>query len=76
MSEWRNESSHSCAKSRESAIEGEQGRRVVEEKFSSRALLQKTEALYERLLTHPVRTGSVGDGESLEPEALGSSREE
>lgn len=29
---------------------GEQGRRVVEEKFSSRALLENTEALYERLL--------------------------
>jgi len=30
---------------------GEQGRRVVEEKFSSQALLRNTEALYERLLT-------------------------
>ena len=30
---------------------GEQGRRVVEEEFSLRALLQNTEALYERLLT-------------------------
>jgi glycosyltransferase involved in cell wall biosynthesis len=29
---------------------GEKGRRVVEEKFSSCALLEKTEALYERLL--------------------------
>jgi glycosyltransferase involved in cell wall biosynthesis len=29
---------------------GEQGRRVVEKNFSSQALLQKTEALYERLL--------------------------
>jgi glycosyltransferase involved in cell wall biosynthesis len=30
---------------------GEQGRRVVEEKFSSEALLRNTEALYERLLS-------------------------
>lgn len=30
---------------------GEQGRRVVEEKFSSEALLRNTEALYQRLLT-------------------------
>src|SRR5687768_8816877 len=44
---------------------GERGRRVVEEKFSSRALLQKTEALYERLLTNPVRTGSMGDGKNV-----------
>ena len=30
---------------------GEQGRRVVEEKFSSQVLVRNTEALYERLLT-------------------------
>jgi glycosyltransferase involved in cell wall biosynthesis len=40
---------------------GECGRRVVEEKFSSRALLQNTEALYESLLATPVRTGSSSD---------------
>jgi glycosyltransferase involved in cell wall biosynthesis len=40
---------------------GEQGRRVVEEKFSSRALLQKTEALYERLLTKSGETKTVGE---------------
>lgn len=39
---------HDPAKAR---LMGEQGRRVVEEKFSSQALLQNTEALYERLLT-------------------------
>jgi len=31
-------------------VMGEQGRRVVEERFSSQVLLQKTEGLYERLL--------------------------
>jgi L-malate glycosyltransferase len=35
---------------------GEKGRRVVEERFSSRALLQNTEALYEKLLTGPDST--------------------
>ena len=40
---------------------GEKGRRIVEQNFSSRALLYKTEALYERLLTGTVRTGSISD---------------
>ncbi len=40
---------------------GEQGRRVVEEKFSSRVLLQNTEKLYERLLAQTVKTGRVPD---------------
>ena len=39
---------------------GEAGRRVVEEKFSSTALLQKTEALYEQLLADRVRTENSG----------------
>ncbi len=38
---------------------GEQGRRVVEEKFSSRRLIQNTEALYEKLLAKPVKIGSI-----------------
>jgi glycosyltransferase involved in cell wall biosynthesis len=38
---------------------GEKGRRIVEEKFSASALLQKAEALYEKLLAGKVRTGSV-----------------
>ena len=37
---------------------GEQGRRVVEDKFSSQALLQNTEALYEKLLSN--RISGVG----------------
>lgn len=36
---------------------GERGRRVVEEKFSTRILLQSTEALYENLLTTSVCVG-------------------
>ncbi|HEV7797514.1 MAG TPA: glycosyltransferase [Pyrinomonadaceae bacterium] len=39
---------------------GQLGRRIVEQKFSSRALLQKTEALYESLL-FPVSTWSSSD---------------
>jgi len=35
-------------------VMGEQGRRVVEEKFSSQVLLQNTEALYERLFRRHV----------------------
>jgi glycosyltransferase involved in cell wall biosynthesis len=38
---------------------GEQGRRVVEQNFSERVLLEKTEALYDQLLAKHVGTGSV-----------------
>jgi glycosyltransferase involved in cell wall biosynthesis len=44
---------------------GERGKRVVEEKFSSRALLQNTEALYEKLLANSVRTGSDSDRKNV-----------
>ncbi len=44
-----------------SRLLGERGRRVVEEKFSPRALLQNTSTLYEELLCNPGRTGSVSD---------------
>ena len=43
---------------------GEQGRRVVEEKFSSQALLRNTEALYERLLTGGQATMDRATGNS------------
>ena len=43
---------------------GEQGRRVGQ-KFSSQALLQNTEALYEKLLAKPVRSKSVSDGKNV-----------
>jgi glycosyltransferase involved in cell wall biosynthesis len=38
---------------------GERGRRVVEEKFSSQALLRNTEALYQRLLADRLKTQNV-----------------
>jgi glycosyltransferase involved in cell wall biosynthesis len=38
---------------------GERGRRVVEEQFSTRILLQNTEALYESLLASSVSAGNV-----------------
>jgi glycosyltransferase involved in cell wall biosynthesis len=40
---------------------GERGRRVVEEKFSERTLLKKTETLYDRLLAEHVETEDVSD---------------
>ena len=47
---------------------GEQGRRVVEEKFSSQALLRNTEALYERLLTaHTSRAEARNGGPVCPP---------
>jgi len=44
---------------------GEQGQRVVAEKFSSRALLQNTEALYEKLLARPIRMGNDSDRKNV-----------
>ena len=43
---------------------GERGRRVVEEKFSSEALLRNTEALYERLLADRVKPSRVTFGQT------------
>jgi hypothetical protein len=40
---------------------GKRGRAVVAEKFSERALLEKTEALYQRLLARRVGTGDATD---------------
>jgi glycosyltransferase involved in cell wall biosynthesis len=47
---------------------GAQGRRVVEEKFSSQALLRNTETLYERLLIAR-RSTRVDNSKLIEPEA-------
>jgi glycosyltransferase involved in cell wall biosynthesis len=50
---------------------GEQGRRVVERRFSSRALLRNTEALYEKLLVENQRRslGNVGADLRVRPRA-------
>ena len=56
---------------------GEQGRRVVEEKFSSQALLRNTEALYEKLLAgnhelkDPVTRNSSQVGKAGMPPLVG-----